>query len=67
MYSVAVANFVEIFARLLGDLSLPYLFFIDGGALAVENAFKVAFDWKSRHNEAHGVDPVLGTWVAALA
>ena len=42
------------FARVLGDPALPHLFFIDGGALAVENALKVAFDWKSRRNAAPG-------------
>ncbi|MBF6356308.1 L-lysine 6-transaminase [Nocardia higoensis] len=54
IYTVEMAAFVETFARVLGDPRLPHLFFIDGGALAVENALKVAFDWKSRHNEAHG-------------
>ncbi len=39
---------------------------LDGGALAVENALKVAFDWKSRHNEARGIDPALGTRVMHL-
>ncbi len=29
---------------------LPHLFFVSGGALAVENALKVAFDWKVRKN-----------------
>ncbi|MBD3276771.1 MAG: L-lysine 6-transaminase, partial [Candidatus Aegiribacteria sp.] len=28
----------------------PHLFFISGGALAVENALKAAFDWKVRRN-----------------
>jgi L-lysine 6-transaminase len=32
----------------------------------VENALKVAFDWKSRHNEARGIDPELGTRVLHL-
>jgi len=50
----------------LGDPALPHLFFVDGGALAVENALKVAFDWKSRHNEARGIDPELGTRVLHL-
>ena len=54
MYSTAYAEFVETFVRVLGDPALPYLFFIEGGALAVENALKVAFDWKSRKNEAAG-------------
>src|SRR5271168_5162065 len=66
VYSVPMARFVETFARVLGDPALPHLFFVDGGALAVENALKVAFDWKSRHNEARGVDPELGTRVLHL-
>jgi L-lysine 6-transaminase len=66
VYSVAMARFVETFARVLGDPALPHLFFVDGGALAVENTLKVAFDWKSRHNEAHGIDPALGTRVLHL-
>src|SRR5689334_24850249 len=66
VYSVALARFVETFARVLGDPALPHLFFVDGGALAVENALKVAFDWKSRSNEARGIDPALGTRVLHL-
>ncbi|HJQ41954.1 MAG TPA: L-lysine 6-transaminase [Jatrophihabitantaceae bacterium] len=66
VYSVPMARFVETFARVLGDPALPHLFFIDGGALAVENALKVAFDWKSRWNAAHDVDPALGAKVLHL-
>jgi L-lysine 6-transaminase len=66
MYSVPMARFVQAFARVLGDPGLPHLFFVDGGALAVENALKVAFDWKSRYNEARGIDPALGTRVLHL-
>ncbi|MGK2865035.1 MAG: L-lysine 6-transaminase [Mycobacterium sp.] len=66
IYTVPMARFVEAFARVLGDPALPHLFFVDGGALAVENALKVAFDWKSRHNEARGIDPELGTRVLHL-
>lgn len=66
IYSVPMARFVDTFRRVLGDSELPHLFFVDGGALAVENALKVAFDWKSRHNEAHGRDPALGTKVLHL-
>lgn len=47
-YSVQYARFVTTFNRVLGDPALPYLFFIDGGALAVENALKAAFDWKAQ-------------------
>lgn len=66
IYTVAMARFVETFVRVLGDPRLPHLFFIDGGGLAVENALKVAFDWKSRHNESHGRSPRLGTQVMHL-
>jgi L-lysine 6-transaminase len=66
IYSVEQATFVTTFARVLGDPRLPYLFLIEGGGVAVENALKVAFDWKSRHNEAHGRDGALGTQVLHL-
>ncbi|MFP5218616.1 MAG: L-lysine 6-transaminase [Actinomycetes bacterium] len=66
VYSVPMARFVETFARVLGDPALPHLFFIEGGGLAVENALKVAFDWKSRRNEREGRDPALGTKVLHL-
>ncbi|HWJ52371.1 MAG TPA: L-lysine 6-transaminase, partial [Propionibacteriaceae bacterium] len=42
-------------------------FFVEGGALAVENALKVAFDWKSRQNEAAGRDRGLGTRILHLS
>lgn len=66
IYSVPMARFVDTFRRVLGDPALPHLFFVDGGALAVENALKVAFDWKSRYNEARGIDPALGGKVLHL-
>ncbi len=66
VYSVPMARFIDTFARVLGDPALPHLFFVDGGALAVENALKVAFDWKSRLNESRGIDPDLGTRVLHL-
>jgi L-lysine 6-transaminase len=66
IYTAHYADFVETFARVLGDPALPHLFFVEGGALAVENALKCAFDWKSRRNEAHGRSPRLGTKVLHL-
>ena len=65
-YTTHYAEFVQTFARVLGDPALPHLFFIEGGALAVENALKTAFDWKSRRNEASGRSPELGTKVLHL-
>src|SRR6266581_6351802 len=66
IYTAHYADFVDTFARVLGDRALPHLFFIEGGALAVENALKCAFDWKSRHNEMRGRSPRLGTRVIHL-
>jgi L-lysine 6-transaminase len=66
IYTAQYADFVETFARVLGDPALPHLFFIEGGALAVENALKCAFDWKSRHNAARGHSPQSGMKVLHL-
>ena len=66
MYTTHLAEFVETFARVLGDPALPHLFFVEGGALGVESALKTAFDWKSRRNEAAGRSRDLGTRVMHL-
>jgi L-lysine 6-transaminase len=66
IYSTPLAEFVETFARVLGDPALPHLFLVEGGALAVENALKAAFDWKSQRNEAAGRSRELGTKVMHL-
>ncbi|MEO3813068.1 L-lysine 6-transaminase [Sphaerisporangium sp. B11E5] len=66
LYTSHLADFADTFARVLGDPELPHLFFVEGGALAVENALKCAFDWKSRHNEARGRPRTLGTKVLHL-
>lgn len=66
VYTSEYAEFVETFARVVGDPALPHLFFVEGGALAVENALKIAFDWKSRQNEAAGRSPELGTKILHL-
>ncbi|MDN5860922.1 MAG: L-lysine 6-transaminase [Pseudonocardia sp.] len=66
IYTTHMARFVETFARVLGDPALPHLFFVEGGAPAVENALKTAFDWKRRHNAAHGRPAQLGTRVLHL-
>jgi len=63
VYSSHLAEFAETFSRVLGDPDLPHLFFVEGGALAVENALKTAFDWKSRQNEAAGRGASLGTQI----
>jgi L-lysine 6-transaminase len=61
-----MAAFVETFSRVLGDPALPHLFLVEGGALAVENALKTAFDWKQQHNALHGRPDTLGTKVLHL-
>lgn len=66
VYTAELARFVRTFEAVLGDPRLPYLFLVEGGALAVENALKAAFDWKSRRNEAAGGDPALGSRVLHL-
>ncbi|HXG47217.1 MAG TPA: L-lysine 6-transaminase [Methylomirabilota bacterium] len=54
VYSVFYAEFVRAFRRVAGLPPLERYFFIDGGALAVENALKAAMDWKVRKNLAAG-------------
>jgi len=55
IYTTYMAEFVETFSRTLPEPFRNHVFFISGGALAVENALKVAFDWKVRKNIAKGV------------
>ncbi len=55
MYSEQYATFVKTFARVAGLPPLEKYFFIEGGALAVENALKAAMDWKVRKNLAAGL------------
>src|SRR5712664_3322071 len=54
VYTTQYATFVNTFARVMGVPSLERFFFIEGGALAVENALKAAMDWKVRKNLAAG-------------
>lgn len=54
IYTVQYATFVQTFARVMGLPPLERYFFIEGGALAVENALKAAMDWKVRKNLAAG-------------
>ena len=63
MYSTTFAEFVETFFRSVITAHLPHAFFIEGGALAVENALKTAFDWKVRKNFIRGADREIGTKV----
>jgi len=55
LYTREMAEFVETFRRVVMPAEMKYLFLVDGGALAVENALKAAFDWKIRLNESRGI------------
>jgi len=48
------AEFVKTFHNKAAPNYMPYMFLIAGGALAVENAMKAAFDWKAQMNRSHG-------------
>lgn len=50
-YTTYFAEFVDTLERTAGVPELPHYFFIEGGTLGVENAMKVAFDWKARRNK----------------
>lgn len=54
IYTTQYAQFVETFARVGIPDYLPHAFFIAGGSLAIENALKVAMDWKVQKNFAKG-------------
>src|SRR4051812_40520057 len=54
VYTVEYATFVKTFSRVMGLEPLDRYFFIEGGALAVENALKAAMDWKVRKNIGAG-------------
>lgn len=54
VYSTLYAEFVRTFRDVAGLPPLERYFFIEGGALAVENALKAAMDWKVRKNLAAG-------------
>jgi L-lysine 6-transaminase len=54
IYTVEYAEFVETLKRVAGVPGFDHYFFVEGGALAVENALKTAFDWKIRKNLEKG-------------
>ncbi len=62
-YTTEMAEFVQIFSKYAIPEHLPYLFLVSGGALAVENALKAAFDWKVRKNFQKGTKEEKGTQV----
>ena len=56
VYSREFATFVKTFREIAVPDEFCHLFFIAGGALAVENAMKAAFDWKAQRNRAKSID-----------
>jgi L-lysine 6-transaminase len=67
IYTTQMAEFVETFARIAVPPSLnKHMFFIEGGALGIENAVKTAFDWKIRKNFAQGHTSEKGTQIMHL-
>lgn len=56
IYCDSYAEFLQVFHETAIPEYLPHAFFIEGGALAVENALKVAFDWKTRLNLTQGIN-----------
>src|SRR5262249_26411336 len=63
-YTVEYAWFVDTLGRLALPSHMKYAFFVEGGALAIENCLKVAFDWKVRRNKARGVPGERGAQIA---
>jgi len=54
IYSREMARFLDTFTRHATPDFMKHVFFIEGGALGVENALKTAFDWKVRKNFSRG-------------
>lgn len=60
IYCAEMAEFVQAFFSTAVPSYFKYSFFIEGGSLAVENALKVAFDWKVRKNFKKGYNKEVG-------
>jgi len=54
IYNADVAEFVDTFMSLAAPASMKHLFLVGGGTLDVENALKIAVDWKVRKNFKKG-------------
>jgi len=63
LYTTEMAEFVDAFRKHAVPDYFEHLFFVSGGALAVENGLKTAFDWKVRKNIERGKSEKLGTQV----
>ena len=63
LYTTEMAEFVDAFKKYAVPDYFQHLFFISGGALAIENGLKTAFDWKIRKNMEKGNGDKLGMQV----
>ncbi|HZH54727.1 MAG TPA: L-lysine 6-transaminase [Sphingobacteriaceae bacterium] len=63
VYTVEYAEFIKTFNRVAMPEYLHHAFFVAGGGLAVENALKVAMDWKVQKNFQKGHTKEIGTQV----
>lgn len=61
IYTTEQAEFVDTFFKTAIPSYFKYIFFIEGGTLAVENTLKAAFDWKVRKNFQKGYKEEKGT------
>jgi len=67
IYTTYMAEFVETFSRVAVPPTLnKHMFFIEGGALGIENALKTAIDWKVRKNFRRGSEREHGTQIMHL-
>ena len=63
IYTTELADFIDTFGKYAMPDYFKHLFFISGGALAIENGLKTAFDWKIRKNFERGQTKELGNQV----
>jgi len=66
IYTTEMAEFVEAFGKIAKPDHFKYLFFVEGGSVAVENGLKVAFDWKVQKNFEKGYTEEKGHKVIHL-
>src|SRR5947209_2571474 len=67
IYTTYMAEFVDTFARVaIPPSHQKHMFFVEGGALGIENAVKTAFDWKVRKNFRKGHQSERGSQIMHL-
>ena len=67
IYTTYMAEFVETFSRVaIPPSHNKHMFFVEGGALGIENALKAAFDWKVRKNFRKGYKEEKGSQIMHL-